>query len=57
MGFPVSSVVKNAPANAGDTGSTPCLGRSHMTQDIEACAPQLLSLCSRAWEPTATKTL
>ena len=27
-GFPGSSVVKNPPANAGDTGSTPGLGRS-----------------------------
>ena len=29
-GFPVGSVVKNLPANAGDTGSIPGLGRSHM---------------------------
>ena len=28
MGFPGSSVVKNPPANAGDTGSIPGLGRS-----------------------------
>ena len=28
-GFPGSSVVKNLPANAGDTGSIPGLGRSH----------------------------
>ena len=28
MGFPGGSVVKNAPANAGDTGSIPGLGRS-----------------------------
>ena len=27
-GFPGSSVVKNPPANAGDTGSIPVLGRS-----------------------------
>ena len=26
-GFPGNSVVKNPPANAGDTGSTPGLGR------------------------------
>ena len=24
------AVVKNLPANAGDTGSSACLGRSHM---------------------------
>ena len=28
MGFPGGSVVKNLPANAGDTGSVPELGRS-----------------------------
>ena len=28
MGFPGGSVVKNPPANAGDTGSIPDLGRS-----------------------------
>ena len=28
MGFPDGSVVKNPPANAGDTGSIPGLGRS-----------------------------
>ena len=30
MNFPGGPVVKNPPANAGDTGSTPGLGRSHM---------------------------
>ena len=29
-GFPGGSVVKNPPANAGDTGSIPDLGGSHM---------------------------
>ena len=29
-GFPGGIVVKNLPANAGDTGSSPGLGRSHM---------------------------
>ena len=28
--FPGGAVVKNLPANAGDTGSRPGLGRSHM---------------------------
>ena len=28
--FPGGTVVKNLPANAGDTGSSPGLGRSHM---------------------------
>ena len=31
-GFPGGAVVKNLPANAGDTGSSPGLGRSHMPQ-------------------------
>ena len=30
MGFPGGSVIKNPPTNAGDTGSIPDLGRSHM---------------------------
>ena len=29
-GFPGGAVVKNPPANAGDTGSSPGPGRSHM---------------------------
>ena len=29
-GFPGGAVDKNPPANAGDTGSSPGLGRSHM---------------------------
>ena len=28
--FPGGTVVKNPPANAGDTGSIPDLGRSHI---------------------------
>ena len=28
--FPGGAVVKNPPANAGDTGSSPGPGRSHM---------------------------
>ena len=30
MGFPGGAVVENLPANAGDMGSSPGLGRSHM---------------------------
>ena len=48
-------MVKNPPANAGDTGSNPGLGRSHMLQSNQARAPQLLSLCSRAREPRLLK--
>ena len=30
QGFPGGAVVESLPANAGDTGSSPGLGRSHM---------------------------
>ena len=30
LGFPGGAVVENLPANAGDTGSGPGLGGSHM---------------------------
>ena len=30
LGFPGGAVVENLPADAGDTGSSPGLGRSHM---------------------------
>ena len=49
--FPGGAVVKNLLANAGDTGSNPGPGRSHMPRSNWAHAPQLLSLCSRAHEP------
>ena len=48
-------MVKNPPANAGDTGSSPGPGRSHMPQSNQARAPQLLSLRSRAREPQLLK--
>ena len=32
QGFPGGTMVKNLPANAGDTGSIPGPGRSHMPQ-------------------------
>ena len=43
-GFPGGAVVENLPANAGDTGSSPALGGSHMPWGDWACEPQLLSL-------------
>ena len=49
-GFPGGSVIKDLPANAGDMGSIPGLGRSHMLRSKSAHEPQVLSLCSRAWE-------
>ena len=50
-GFPGGAAVKNPPANAGDTGSSPGPGRSHMPRSNYTRVPQLLSLCSRAREP------
>ena len=44
--FPGGAVVKSPPANAGDTGSSPGLGRSHMPRGTWAREPQLLSLRS-----------
>ena len=38
-------MVENLPANAGDTGSSPGLGGSHMPRSSWAREPQLLSLC------------
>ena len=46
-GFPGGTVVENLPANAGDTGLSPGLGRSHMPRSNYAREPQLLSL--RVW--------
>ena len=46
-GFPGGAVVENLPANAGDTGSSPGLGGSHMPRSDWAREPQLLSL--RVW--------
>ena len=46
-GFSGGAVVENPPANAGDTGSSPDLGRSHMPRSNWAREPQLLSL--RVW--------
>ena len=47
LGFPGGAVVESLPANAGDTGSSPGLGRSHMPRSGWARGPQLLSL--RVW--------
>ena len=45
--FPGGAVVENLLANAGDTGSSPGLGRFHMPRSNWAREPQLLSL--RVW--------
>ena len=47
--MPGGTVDKNPPANAGDTGLIPALGRFHMLQKTKDHASQLLS-------PRATTT-
>ena len=59
-GFPGGAVVENLSANAGDTGSSPGLGRSHMPRSNWAREPQLLrlrvwSLCSATREATMVR--
>ena len=46
-GFPGGAVVESLPAGAGDAGSSPGLGGSHMPRSGWAREPQLLSL--RVW--------
>ena len=63
--IPGGPVDENSPASAGDTSSIPGPGRFHVPRGNSACAPQLLSLCSRAcalqqekspqWEATAMR--
>ena len=38
-GFPGGTVVKNPPANEGDTGSSPGPGRSHILVATEQLSP------------------
>ena len=61
-GLPWWQSGENLPANAGDTGLSPGLGRSHMTQSNWAREPQLLSLrfwslCSTTREATIVRGL
>ena len=51
-GFPGGAVVENLPANAGDTGSSPGLGGSHVPRSNWAREPRLLSL--RVWSLCST---
>ena len=47
QGFPGGAVVESLPANAGDAGSGPGLGGSHVPRSGWAREPRLLSL--RVW--------
>ena len=51
-GFPGGAVVESLPADAGDTGSSPGLGGSHVPRSSWARGPQLLSL--RVWSLCST---
>ena len=62
QGFPGGAVVESLPANAGDAGSSPGLGRSHMPRSNWAREPQLpslrvWSLCSATREATIVRGL
>ena len=50
QGFLGGSMVKNSPPSAGDMGLIPGPGGFPMPWSNWALAPQLLSLCSRAWD-------
>ena len=52
LGFPGGVVVESLPANAGDAGSSPGLGRSRTLRSGWAREPQLLSL--RIWSLCST---
>ena len=54
-GFPGGAVVKNLPANAGDTGSSPGPGRSHMPPSNQARVLQLLRLRATTTEAHAPR--
>ena len=54
-GFPGGAVVKNPPANAGDMGSSPGPGRSHMPQSNLSLCATTTELRSRAREPQLLK--
>ena len=51
LGFPCCAVVGSPPAKAGDAGSSPGPGGSHMPQSGKAHASQLLRLRSGGREP------
>ena len=59
-GFPGGAVVESPPADAGDTGSCPGPGRSHMPRSGWARAPwplslRVQSLCSAMGEGTTVR--
>ena len=60
QGFPGGTVVESPPADAGDAGSCPGLGRSHMLRSGWAREPwplslRIWSLCSTTGEATIVR--
>ena len=56
--FPCGAVVKNLPAKAGDMGSSPGLGRSHMPMEqLNPCATTTEAHAPRARAPQQKKPL
>ena len=53
--LPGGPVVKNLPANTGDTGLIPSPGGFYVPRNNSAHGPQVLNLCSRAQEVSATE--
>ena len=51
QGFRGGTVDETLAIHAGDKGSIPGAGRSHVPWGNQACIPQLLSLCPIAGEP------
>ena len=54
--FPVGSVVRKLPVNAGGMGSIPDSGRSHILWNNQAHVLQPLSLCFRAQSSVGKKS-
>ena len=50
-------MVKNLPANAGDVGSVPGVGRSHLPWSNSVLAPQLLMPALKSHTPQQEKPL
>ena len=50
-GFLGGAVVENLPADAGDTGSSPGLGRSHMLRSNRSEERRVGKECRSRWSP------
>ena len=54
--FPGETVVSYPPASAGDTGSIPAQGRSHILQGQLSPSATTLEVCSATREATAVRS-